>query len=119
MGIYTLYNPYQCSHYDKAFKHIFNLLSHMRMHTGERHYRCSQCNKDFFNINICDVLSCMMIYMGKKYISSAHVKKLLKTLVLLMSYEYIHREKMYQCCQCYQAFQKKKLYGYAQSVETI
>ena len=57
--------------------------------------------------------------MGKKYISSAHVKKLLKTLVLLMSYEYIHREKMYQCCQCYQAFQKKKLYGYAQSVETI
>ena len=50
----------------------------MRMNTGERLYWCSQCDKSMWYIKICDALSCMMIHMGKKYISSAHVKKLFK-----------------------------------------
>ena len=61
-----------------------------------------------------------MIHRGKKYISSAQVKSLLKTLVILKSYEYIHSEKMCQCSQYYKAFhKKKKTYGYSYGVETI
>ena len=50
----------------------------MRINTGRNIIDAVNVTGIFLYIKICDALSCMMIHMGKKYISSAHVKKLFK-----------------------------------------
>ncbi|XP_068115881.1 oocyte zinc finger protein XlCOF6-like [Hyperolius riggenbachi] len=39
--------PYSCSEGGKCFTQNGNLNKHMRMHTGERHFSCSECRKVF------------------------------------------------------------------------
>ena len=43
--------PYQCSQYDKSFSHIIALEKHVISHAREKPYKCSQCEKTFSDNN--------------------------------------------------------------------
>ncbi len=47
MNIHTGEKPYKCSHCDKRFSNSGDLKRHERIHTGEKPYKCSHCDKRF------------------------------------------------------------------------
>ena len=42
--------PYKCTECDKRFTEAGHLRTHLRSHTGERPYKCSWCARDFTSL---------------------------------------------------------------------
>lgn len=90
MRLHTGEKPYHCSHCDRQFVQVANLRRHLRVHTGERPYVCDICHNKFSDSN------------------------------QLKAHQLIHKdEKPFDCKQCQQRFRRKHHFVQHKCVGTI
>lgn len=64
MRLHTGEKPYHCSHCDRQFVQVANLRRHLRVHTGERPYACELCSAKFSDSN--QLKAHLLIHKGEK-----------------------------------------------------
>ena len=70
MRLHTGEKPYHCSHCDRQFVQVANLRRHLRVHTGERPYACEMCTAKFSDSN--QLKAHLLIHKGEKPFECEH-----------------------------------------------
>lgn len=70
MRLHTGEKPYHCSHCDRQFVQVANLRRHLRVHTGERPYACELCSAKFSDSN--QLKAHLLIHKGEKPFACEH-----------------------------------------------
>ena len=104
MRVHTREKPYQCSHCERKFSQHGQLVIHIRTHTGEKPYACTQCNKAFTCSKVLKIHS--RTHTGERPFECQYCKKKFAAYANLVVHRRIHtKERPYSCKLCTRAFE--------------
>ena len=88
----------------RAFRHFGSLKRHLRVHTGDRPYVCSLCNKGFIDLSHLQTHN-HCVHSNKRLYQCCHCGKMFKTNRSLQSHVRVHAgEKPNSCRHCSDRF---------------
>ncbi|XP_077322680.1 uncharacterized protein LOC143956338 isoform X2 [Lithobates pipiens] len=100
------YKTYSCPECGKYFLQKSNLISHQRVHTGERPFSCSECGKCFSDKG--NLLKHQRIHTGERPFSCSECGKCFTQKVELVNHQRIHTgERPFSCSECGKCFTQK------------
>ena len=98
--------PYKCHMCDKAFSASGSLNTHMRVHTGDKRYKCLLCNKSFGQSSQLQSHK-RHIHSNRRPYHCPYCGKLFKTNSDLKRHVRIHTgAKPYSCRHCSESFRR-------------
>ncbi|KAB0338526.1 hypothetical protein FD754_024515, partial [Muntiacus muntjak] len=104
-GIHTGERPYKCKECNIAFIRCSHLTQHQQIHTGEKAYHCAECGQTF----IChsELIAHHRIHTGEKLYKCKEYGKAFITNLALTQHHQIHTgDRRYTCRECGKAFIK-------------